>query len=421
MSLYPEHILVKKCLKLIEERLQWGHPENWHNDVFIELSEKIREETSVLLSATTLKRVWGKVKYDSAPSISTLNALSQFAGFDNWRDFKNNNEVLEKESWFQKNVHPNTHIIITLGIVLALGFISIYSVFDASETRPTVNFSNIRFSSQPITKGLPNSVVFNFYLDSIVSDSIYIQQSWDATKTFKVQSFQKQATGIYYYPGYFRSKLLIEGEIIREHDLFITSQGWMGTIDYKPIPKYILKRELLNDEIAFSETLLGEIMNSENPLQSSFHYVDNFRNVSGDNIRITQSVKSVLNDKWAVCQSLRILILGTEGAMVVPFSQLGCVSDLGLLLSDVYLSGKEHDLSAFGVNLNENTNIIITVKNKAVSIYIDEKKIYEGQYNKSIGRFVGMRYRFLGAGQINSFEFTDLNTKTAFLESTFTK
>ena len=93
MSSYPEHRLVKACLLQIEEKLGWGNSAQWHNDVFIELSEIIQKETKTLLSTTTLKRVWGKVNYTNAPSISTLNTLSQFAGYTNWRDFKNKASV----------------------------------------------------------------------------------------------------------------------------------------------------------------------------------------------------------------------------------------------------------------------------------------------------------------------------------------
>ncbi len=417
MSLYPEYTLVQKCLQLIEAKLQWGNAKNWHNDVFTELSDKINEDTSVLLSITTLKRVWGKVKYNSAPSITTLNTLAQFAGFNNWRDFKNKHD--KKESWFEKNINPNSHVIIISAIVLALGFVSIYSMFSVSETTPNHDLSNVKFSSEPITRGLPNSVIFNFDLNDIKSDSIYIQQFWDVTKTIKIASHEKQATGIYYYPGYFRSKLLVDAELIREHDLFIKSNGWMGTLDYEPVPKYVLKEDIMTDKMTFSKTILDEISNNEKPLQSSFHFINDFANVSGDHIRIVQSLQSILDDKWAVCQNLKIVILGSEGAIIIPFSKLGCVSNIGLMMNDVYLSGKKHDLSMFGVDLNETRDIDITIKSKNISVTVDSTIIYEGQYNKSIGRFVGLRYRFLGAGAINSFEIIDLKRHTSILNSNF--
>lgn len=420
MNSHTDENSIQKCLQLIEEKLQWGNASDWHNEVFIELSEKIHEETSVLLSPTTLKRVWGKVNYKSAPSITTLNTLALFAGFANWRDFKNSYQS-KPTSWFERKVSSNFNVIVPAAIILALGFVSIYSMIDPSNTKEGYDFSRVTFSSEPITSGLPNSVIFNLNLDTIDSDSIYIQQFWDVTKTVKLKPKQEQATGIYYYPGHFNASLLVDGKTIRQHDLFIKSEGWLGTIDYSPIPKYIEEKALNNQGMLFSDAIIDEIRNNEQPIQSSFHYVKDFNNVSGDNIGISSTIKSVLNNKWAVCQTTRIVILGTEGALIIPFSKLGCVSDIGLMLNDTFYSGKEHDLSAFGIDFNDYRKIDIKIKDKQVLVFIDDNQVYRGDYNKSIGQLAGIRYRFLGAGHIKHFEFTDVLNDVVFLKNDFVK
>ncbi len=414
MSDPTTHKLIRRCLALIEQKLDWGTSDTWHNDVFIELSEKIQTETNVLLSPTTLKRVWGKVNYKSAPSISTLNTLSQFAGYSNWRDFKTK-AALKGPNWFERKIHPNLGIIIPAAAIMTLVFISIYSMTGNAVTKE-YDFSKVQFSSRPITTGLPNSVVFDIDLDNIDSDSIHIQQFWDPSKTVLLKPGQKQATGIYYYPGYFRSKLLVDGQIIREHDLFITSDGWAATVDYEPVPKYIEKSKFSNGQLSFSSDVLEEIKSLKEPLESSFHYVKDFKNVSGDNITIRSSIQSVLNEKWTVCQSVRIVILGTEGAIIIPLSQLGCVSDLGLLLNDVFLSGKEHDLSAFGVDLSTEKEIIIKNEDKRVTLFIDGKEVYSNSYTQSIGRFVGFRYRFKGAGVVKNIAIRKTADQTAIFQ-----
>jgi hypothetical protein len=410
--------LIQKCLLLIEKKLGWGSSENWHNDVFIELSEKIQSETNVLLSPTTLKRVWGKVNYKSAPSISTLNTLSQFAEYSNWRDFKIKANIKEP-SWFERKIHPNLGIIVPAAAIMALAFISIYSMMSVSKPAEEYDVSKILFTSRPITKGMPNSVVFDVNLHEVQSDSIYIQQFWDETKTIKLKPGQKQATGIYYMPGYFRSKLLIDGKIIKEHDLFIKSDGWVGTLDYEPIPKYVKDSDFIRNGLTFSKDILNEIGKSEKPIESSYHFIKDYGNVSGDNLKITSSIKSVLKEKWTVCQSVRIVILGTEGAIIIPLSKLGCVSEINLLLNDVFLPGKENDLSAFGVDLNTNREVIIQNINKQVTISIDGNKIYTNKYNESIGRFVGVRYRFMGAGVVNNIKISDTKDQAVLMNENF--
>lgn len=407
MNTYPEHKLVQKCLLEIEEKLEWGNSDQWHNDVFIELSDSIQQSTGILLSPTTLKRVWGKVNYKSAPSISTLSTLSQFAGYANWRDFKNKKDV-KKPSWVEKKITQNLGVIMVSASIMTIVFISFYSMIGAKKEEVTnIDSSKIIFSSRPITEGLPNSVVFDFDLNTIKSDSIYIQQFWDVTKTIKIKPGQKKATGIYYFPGYFGAKLLVDRQIIKEHDLFITSNNWMGTIDYKPIPKYVSNTDMFRDRLSFSNTIINEIKSTTEPVVSTFHLVKDFGAVSGDNIRIKTSVRNLYREKWAVCQKFRIVILGTNGALIVPFSIPGCVSDINVMLNDVYLRGKEHDLSAFGVDFSDFRTIDINIIEKKLTVFVDDKEIYSRQYNKSIGKFVGIRYRFLGAGEINHLNITE--------------
>lgn len=82
-----EKVNIEKCRQRIEEKIGWGSSAEWQNQDFEALSERIFRETKVSLSASTLKRLWGKIRYEGTPNISTLNALAQFIGYENWRAF----------------------------------------------------------------------------------------------------------------------------------------------------------------------------------------------------------------------------------------------------------------------------------------------------------------------------------------------
>lgn len=51
------------------------------------LSECIFDRFKEKLSPTTLKRLWGYLPESTTPRKSTLNILSMFVGYDNWKDF----------------------------------------------------------------------------------------------------------------------------------------------------------------------------------------------------------------------------------------------------------------------------------------------------------------------------------------------
>lgn len=416
MNKFKEQELISQCLLQIEEILGWGKSVDWHNDVFYELSEAIQERTNVLLSTTTLKRVWGKVSYNNSPSISTLNTLSQFAGYNNWRDFKNHHENFYIREEKKKNT-TNLPTILAIASAIALIFISLFSVINANKSEYSItDISKIKFSSKPVTVGMPNSVVFNIDMASIESDSIYIQQYWDPTKTIKINSDQKQATGIYYFPGYFRAKLVVDGNVIKEHDLFIKSDGWSGSIDYNPVPKYLKTQQLINNGLSLPNSIIDEIKSNKLPLTSTYHLVDDLGSISGDNFTLETTIKNVYNDKWAVCQKAKIYLLGSKGAFIIPFTISGCISNINVMLNDVYLNGKEHDLSSLGVDLSTFKDIKISVENKKLKVFVNQVEMFSASYNETMGKLVGIRFKFLGAGEVKQIKVLNASGKTVIID-----
>lgn len=57
---------------------------------FDTLSIAIQQSISETVSPSTLKRVFGYVKYDAEPSATTLSILSRYAGYAGWSDFCRN-------------------------------------------------------------------------------------------------------------------------------------------------------------------------------------------------------------------------------------------------------------------------------------------------------------------------------------------
>ena len=83
---------LKRLLAIIEEQLDWDDPSTWQGKDFEILNELILEKTKVSLSASTLRRLWGRVEYNHLPSGTTLDTLARFAGFENWRAFTKRNK-----------------------------------------------------------------------------------------------------------------------------------------------------------------------------------------------------------------------------------------------------------------------------------------------------------------------------------------
>ena len=75
---------------------------------FTNLSEQIFTRLHIMLSPTTLKRLWGYLNEDKRPRMSTLSIISQFAGYRDWEltflVVDSINSKLEKGDTFQCSI-----------------------------------------------------------------------------------------------------------------------------------------------------------------------------------------------------------------------------------------------------------------------------------------------------------------------------
>ena len=149
-----DHFDIKNCLAKIEQKLDWGSPESWKNQDFELLSEEIFTKTGTNLSVTTLKRIWGKVDYQSRPSASTLNVLARFLDYKHWRDFQNSYERTSEKTnlWSIKGLFHQKMLVV---IVVLIAFLSLFFLID----RRQVFFKSdeVVFNSRKVSDGLPNT------------------------------------------------------------------------------------------------------------------------------------------------------------------------------------------------------------------------------------------------------------------------
>lgn len=402
-----EHL--QRCRKQIEQKLQWPPAEEWRHYEFTGLSEKILETTGVHLSVTTLKRVFGKLKYDSLPSSVTLNALANYIGYPSWAGFKSQQPVAAPELTTIKNKRaaPRKTWIIVAAAVVACAILA-FTFLPGRSSSAITNPGSIIFTSKPLAEGLPNSVVFKIDVKENRPGSTVIQQSWDSTKTILLQPGQTEATGIYYFPGYFRAKLLLDKKIVKEHDLFIRADKWMATIDHEPVPTYVKPGELVTHRgMTIDENVLMTIRKTTTPVFLTYHLVRPFNGLQSDDFSLEAAIQNTYGEGAAICKTMKVFVLCSKGAFIIPFTIPGCASDINLKLNDRYLGGKSNDLSVFGIDPTLVSPLKLQVRNRNVQIFLHGKLVREERYKEDAGEVVGLRFSFLGAGRVQYVKLSD--------------
>jgi hypothetical protein len=454
---------LEKCRQLIEASLNWGDAAGWTNEDFEDLSERIFDRTGLRLSVSTLKRIWGKVRYENSPTAATLNALARFAGYTGWREFlQQHPEQLPAQhipicppeqssppeqlsatgsgSLPAGSGEPHslpgmtsprllmTSIMVSTVILLGLIFLLGSRRPFASGPQQAIDPVDLTFGSKKTSDDLPNSVVFYYDATDLHPHNVIIQQSWDTTRRERVPANGKEHTSLYYYPGYFVAKLIVDGVIRKECPVFIKTKGWKGIIEKKPLPIYLTADEIHvsapkgtrgSPAMGISPAVLQEKTGAAlfNNTWVQFTNVREFEGIPADHFTLSATLRNTSTVEQCLCRKIKITLLGTESAIIVPLADKGCISDINLLTGDRGISGKDNDLSAFGCDFRDFQQVKCTVEDHRLKIMLNDKLIFTTEQRQSIGEIVGIRIAFEGSGQIKDLSLQGPHQHISLLES----
>lgn len=405
---------LQDCCRQIESRLGWGPSEEWSTADFETLSERIAESTGRTLGATTLKRVWGRVRYDSSPSRHTLDTLAQFVGAASWRDFQRTPLRSANEPARDTPVAPAANQRRTVGWVGSAVFVLVVLIWLWNDSRDLVadpTQVNVSFSGRKVSEGLPNSVVFDYQLGGVQADSFFIQQSWDPRLRDRIDPERTQFTSIYYYPGVFLAKLKANDTILREHQLVVPTSGWDVLIERdeaapiyaEAIPIDAAGGLHLDDDWVHAN--VPDLPNGERGMD--VYLVGGFEPVPSRELVFRTRIRMEVDPAFAACKSSVLTLMGTDGRVAVPLALPGCASRLSLTAGDRQVSGQTTDLSALGVDLAGWTDVVIAIKDRLVFVEINGSPVFQTAYTSELGSIVGVRYRFGGNGLIREASLED--------------
>jgi hypothetical protein len=427
---------IRQCMELIESRWHRGPSAEWKSYDFEKLSEEIFEATGVTLSISTLKRLFGKVSYHNLPTVTTMNTLARFAGFEDWNAFKRR-EINPQEQGVASSTsgsakiketgYPSKESFINSAgkfrgpkkkflwwplLILPLAALAYLFV---SSTRPPrhgpVNSADYSFSSNKVlTEGVPNSVVFHYDATAAPSDSVYIVQDWDISRRTLVSRAGHAHSAIYYYPGYFNAKLVVDSQIVKTHGLLIGSGGWLALAEEESEPFYFKQEEYMRSEgeVEVDTTLLAKHHLSFYPRAPWIRicYIKDMGPLPDDHFRFETTLRAGAGDGNDACQQVEVLIICKNDVFIIPLSDPACIGDLHLYLAGKSISSREADLSGFGTDLHQWSTLKIEKENGHLQIFLNNRLAYTLDLPNLPSDIVGVHYRFRGgAGAVKDSRF----------------
>ena len=414
-------ITLSSCKLLIEKKLDWGSSNAWSTQEFEELSFLIHERTGRAISATTLKRIWGRITYRSKPSRYSLDTLALFLAYSSWDDFSASiaSDHLEEQLAYPKSsaANPKKRPVSLLArwpiVVLALliGLLVLWVSTAKDNWRGAlIGRSSTEFRALPLDRHFPQRIAFSYDVSSQRGDSLFIQPTYDRRSKTLISSDEQELVIAYHYPGYYLANLLSDNSVIKETPVHITTDGWQSLLEIKrhPLPIYIPDSALVQDSmLSVDKAWLDENnFDLESGLYVSAYYnVRDFGTLSTDNFSLETAVRN--ENPFSPCRGGMLEIQGEHGRIRIPFGLTRCVEGMFLIAGELRHEAPQYDLSAFTGDYSSWRHVQIQVEQRHLRVKIDNKKPYELLYKKNLGQVRGIWFKFAGHGSVDYVRVTD--------------
>lgn len=398
----------KKRLNSIKNRVvkqfAKGNSSKWRNRDFEDLSFEINKASKVLISAATLKRIFGKNKTSDSyyPQETTLEAMEKFASLG----------VKKRNYYFPPIQKKHLWLLLIPIFLLAI-------ILFKSKDSTTGKITNAKIKVNKIDGNSPATVFFSYNLPEI-KDSIFI--SFGDGYPLHLLSFNENAIShVYNYPGVFNVSLQTGEQIISDTvKVLVPTNGWQALASYYqqnyrqrfyPIPL-----ELARGLEGFHPSCSNLSSIGMDTTQIVVLRLDNFKasHKNGDSFTLKTRIKNA--NYWPAirCYSGFIKVIGENGSIIFKLTNKGCSGYGQFSLSEKSVHGSTADLSSLSLNMKSWNNVEINNVLKNVSLKINEQTVFQESYNKSIGNIVGVSLQFHGSGYVDYFELLDKNNEAIF-------
>lgn len=408
------------CKKEIEQKFSLGNGQAVAQRDLELLAAHIEEKTGVVISLSTLKRLW-KDSHKQSPQLATLDALAQVLDYNDWKDFKYVNQKKPAAGSFPGRSIAIGAVVVTIVSGLILVFLFNHDGASAQrKPRGPVVSGVVKFeASKTVSIGVPSTTIFKYDLSMVEADSFSLQQSWNPDHRVPIDPKGNAITSIYFESGYHRATLVADDSVLATLPVHILSNGWEPHIyHHESEPELIdfgkekfisqgilhIDRSILEKRgIDFNKRFNTRITNSQ-----AF-------NVNSDNFSFTTRMKadSVFD---RVCGWMDMVIVTEADAFTVSWTAKGCEKYAAYELGEIHRKGTDTDLSALGTDLFEWQELEVRVKDKNAEIHLNGKLVYTEKYQQDFGNIVSLIYLFDGTGSIDYARLRDGDGKIVFAE-----
>ena len=406
MSRKAELLDIIKCCEL---RFNRGAAAAWKHSDFTDLSQEIRVQTKVLISANTLKRIFGKISVDDdyQPQQATLDALKLYGGYEPGLaepSTTHTEKPVIKTVKASSAVFTVRNLFIAAVFIIGLGALLLFTMYQ----RKSIPEGSIRLTA---TEGLlPATAFFETQLSGD-RDSVFVNFG-DKSPLVYVKPGTRTLSHNYLFPGVFNISLQTGGnKSIASTKIAVRSDNWIGLgfHNQRELPKRYYEFPAVKTGDSLYHLSKAQLFAAG--LDTSILFYTRLCNYTPltvksdpDNFIFEAVLKNRVNEKAIYCNGVQFQIAGIDHFIRFKLISPGCSNRVLNILSEQNFEGAKNNLSQFAVNLREWTHVKLINQDKKVSLFVNDKLIFSGQYQVSIGEIQGLFIEFEGTGYVKSCE-----------------
>ena len=403
MDLHKE---IEICITLLTKNHYKKNFKQWKQGDFIQLSERIFEQTSVSISYKTLIRFLKQTKKDKEyiPRKSTLDAIAEYLSFESWEQMILALDIANKSKTtppLQKNTTSKT--LVKKGAIIS-AFILIAAVmitFINNEEKKTY-LVNAKISITDSILKVPANIKFKFDIPEEREDPIFMNFGYDKNERELINLADTQMYKTYIYSGIFEAKLYDEKDNILDYQhILLYSDEAQTSFDYGG------ELQITHDSISFRNDYF-KIPESHVRKFTQDSYWTKYRffdttDIFMDDFKFECTLKNTsVSDNYA-CKDIIIEMFGYNDTVLTYFISPHCHQNIQLHYGTKKKNGRTHNLNAFAKDFNEWSNISIQNLNDKFSVAIGDSIIFTDVSDASHNEILGIIITFKASGAIKSF------------------
>lgn len=428
------------CCHQIEMKFTTRPIGEWTNTDYLSLKNVLLQQTDVAISPNTLKRIFGKLKTSSRyyPQKATRDALAIYIGYADWENFVAGQSPVEQSSsptiLFEKKttashlfppaaeppeagkpaIQRYGLIITGLLIIIMTGLLIQYNRSGKNINNP---LGKVRLICQnPEGNTAPHSVVFRLQVpEGFRLPAKPFTIDFVDNKPVKNVRPGDLVTHFYEIPGRYYPVLKYEDQPIDTAPVYLKTSGWSATASMPTDTMRVYPVENLG--IASGEGLSANAVNLyHSGIDTGHTFFVNFINasplgISADNFELTVVAQTSESRPGVRCSQIDVTVYGEKTKHSFTLMKPGCEAFNKAFFSDWLGSGIYSDLSALSADLTKGGKIRLTVIDKKVTIFINEKEVFKTTYHISAGNIYGVGVMFSGIGKIFEVKLRNLHNQ----------